>query len=314
MSPRTLHKPGFTLVELLVVIAIIGILIGLLLPAIQAARETGRRMQCMNNLKQWGLALNAYHNDYGTFPVGNVNPRNYFPDYDPRLPLDANGGWWGFQARLLPYIESNDIFKLCNFGYKGSCFDWVMSQPPSTNPATKIPACDKCPDDPRAGVVFRDPAGGDWACGSYPGVDGAAPWVPPPQGTPEQPRKTDGILLHSRVNRAIGLTQVTDGASHTLIMGERGISNLNYGWPYCGAGDGNNSGDGDNLLSTQNGLSAGVPDGRHDYHFWSYHPSLAQFVCADDSGHAISYDIDLPTFQALSTRAGNEIIQMPSGW
>ena len=126
MSRRSLHKPGFTLVELLVVIAIIGILIGLLLPAIQAARETGRRMQCLNNLKQWGLALNAYHNDYGSFPVGNVEP----PNYDK---LDWTGGWWGFQAKILPYIEANDIYKLCNFNYKGpapsmsACWDWMTS-------------------------------------------------------------------------------------------------------------------------------------------------------------------------------------------
>ena len=69
-------------------------------------------MQCLNNLKQWGLALNAYHNDYGSFPVGNVEP----PNYDK---LDWTGGWWGFQAKILPYIEANDIYKLCNFNYKG---------------------------------------------------------------------------------------------------------------------------------------------------------------------------------------------------
>jgi prepilin-type N-terminal cleavage/methylation domain-containing protein len=291
MSPRTFHRLGFTLVELLVVIAIIGILIGLLLPAIQAARETARRMQCLNKLKQWGLALNAYHNDYGAFPVGNVDPAGGW-----------TGGWWGFQARLLPYLEAKDIYKLCNFTYPGSCFNWIAIQPNDKNPAVMIPPCDKCPDDPKTKDIYHDSWAGDYGCGSYQGVDGTAPW----------PSKTDGILLHSKYNGAISLTKVTDGAAHTLIMGERGISNLLWGWPYCGAGGNpNGSGDGDNLLSTRDGLSYGTDDGNHDYHFWSYHPNLAQFICADGSGHVLSYDIDLATFQALSTRAGAEPVQMP---
>src|SRR6516165_1625984 len=111
MSQCSIRKPGFTLVELLVVIAIIGTLIALLLPAIQAARETGRRMTCLNNLKQWGVALNAYQEAHnGVFPVGNVEPPDFYG-------AKYSGGWWGFQARLLPYLEANDIYKLCERGY-----------------------------------------------------------------------------------------------------------------------------------------------------------------------------------------------------
>ncbi len=257
-------------------------------------------MTCLNNLKQWGLALSTYQEAHnGVYPVGNVLPNNY--------PLNWQGGWWGFQARLLPYLECNDIYKLCEpgFTYNGECFDFINVQPPALKPSARIPNCDKCPDDHLINSVIQNPQGliGDYACGSYLGVDGTAPW----------PTKTDGILLHSTYNDAITVSKVTDGLSHTLIMGERGVSQLLYGWPYCGAGDAMNSGDGDNLMSTQAGLSAGTDDGADDYHFWSYHPNLAKFICADGSGHVLSYDIDLPTFQGLSTRAGGEIVQLPDG-
>src|SRR5271165_76055 len=114
MSPRSCYKAGFTLVELLVVIAIISIPIALLLPAIQSARESGRRVTCLNNLKQWGLGLNAYLDaTNGTFPVGNVAPRSA---------ITGTGGWWGFQARILPHLESNNIYTLLapGFTYRGS--------------------------------------------------------------------------------------------------------------------------------------------------------------------------------------------------
>ncbi len=293
MSRRFLPKPGFTLVELLVVIAIIGTLIGLLLPAVNAARESGRRTQCLNNLKQDGLALHAFHGDFGTFPVGNFAPN----------PLDVyyTGGWWGFQARLLPYLESKDIYDLCNFTYRGACFDWIAIQPPGKNPAVMIPNCYKCPDDPLRDQIYHDPlGGGDYGCTNYLGVMGTSEFV------------NDGILLHRNDNIAISLTQVTDGASHSIIMGERGISDaLYYGWPYCGVGDEAATGNGDNLLTTQFGLSHGYPDGMHDYHFWSYHPNMAQFLWADGSAQPLTYDIDLSVFQALSTRAGGELVQLP---
>ncbi len=291
MSPRTCHKAGFTLVELLVVIAIIGTLIALLLPAIQSARETGRRTTCLNNLKQWGLALNTYQEAHnGVFPVGNVAPKNPL--------LSFEGGYWGFEARLLPYIECNNIYKLCEpgFNYTGinGCFDYVSTLSKGNDFALMIPPTDKCPDDLQAGLpdTLPGPGNGDgmYACGSYMGVMGTS-------GT-----ANDGILLHTRYSGAISLAKVTDGLSHTLIMGERGVSIEQFGWPYCGYGD-TGTGEGDNLLSTQLGLSPGLPDGNHDLHFWSYHPEMCQFITADGSGHVLSYDIDLPTLQALSTRA-----------
>src|SRR3954451_8551543 len=95
---------GFTLIELLVVIAIIAVLIGLLLPAVQAAREAARRAQCVNNLKQIGLALHNYHDTNGAFPIG--------------LSLDVATGTstnLSYQARLLPFMEQTTIANAINF-------------------------------------------------------------------------------------------------------------------------------------------------------------------------------------------------------
>ena len=79
--------------------------------------------------------------------------------------------------------------------------------------------------------------------------------------------------------------------------------------PIAASGDG--TGKGDNLLSTQFGLSPGTADGTHDYHFWSYHPNLAQFLWADGSAQPLTYDIDFSVLQALSTRAGGEMVELP---
>ena len=230
-------RRAFTLVELLVVIAIIGILIGLLLPAIQAARESGRRTQCLNNLKQCGVALLAYHDDHNAFPVGNVAPP----------PNGAGiGGWWGFQARILPYLESKNVYDLCNFTYNGPCWGWIGIQAAKNNsPATMVLDCCKCPDDPLRNALAHDPQYGNaYGCTNYLGVMGTTNTA------------GDGILLHGNYNSAISLAKVTDGSSHTIIMGERGISNNLYGWPYCGVGDAQETGCGDNLMATNLGLSS----------------------------------------------------------
>ncbi len=103
------HHRGFTLIELLVVIAIIAVLIALLLPAVQAAREAARRAQCVNNMKQLGLAIHNYHDVYQCLPFGKG------PDYmmiDPNAPVYAR---WSALSQILPYLEQTTLFNAINF-------------------------------------------------------------------------------------------------------------------------------------------------------------------------------------------------------
>src|SRR3954453_18720128 len=102
-----LRRPAFTLIELLVVIAIIAVLIALLLPAVQAAREAGRRIQCVNNLKQLGLALFSYEGSHRPFPPGYVSNHNEVGD--------DTGPGWAWAAMLLPQVEQVPVYSALNF-------------------------------------------------------------------------------------------------------------------------------------------------------------------------------------------------------
>ncbi len=274
-------RPAFTLVELLVVMAVIGVLVSLLLPGVQAAREAGRRIQCQNNLKQYGRALHGFHTAFGTFPIGNVPNR-----------------WWGFQAQLLPYLEAKQIYQMCNYSYSGDCFAACNAQAPAMDPGNRVLPLDRCPDDQNAGKIwYAFPGVGYHGCTNYMGSMGTSPSI------------GNGILFSGV--KPVKIASITDGTSHTIIMGERGIpDDLWEGWPYCGQGA-DSTGNGDNLLSTQQGLSSGTPDGSHDTHFWSYHLGMAMFLMADGSVRPLFYDIDFSVFQALSTRAGGEPVEVP---
>src|SRR5881227_3378700 len=108
-----MRRHGFTLIELLVVIAIIAVLIALLLPAVQAAREAARRSQCVNNLKQMGLALHNYHDTVGVFPPGYVSSQA--PGSKPILDGNDTGPGWAWGSMILPQLEQDPLFHAINF-------------------------------------------------------------------------------------------------------------------------------------------------------------------------------------------------------
>src|SRR5207248_1030749 len=121
---RDSRSRGFTLIELLVVIAIIAVLIALLLPAVQAAREAARRAQCVNNLKQIGIAMHNYHDVNGAFPMSNYSPNyvngtNVFPSRtvwtEPNAPGCCPFGSFSWAALVLNFAEGNTIFNATNF-------------------------------------------------------------------------------------------------------------------------------------------------------------------------------------------------------
>ena len=291
MFRRSCSGRGFTLIELLVVIAVIGLLIALLLPAVQAAREAARRVQCTNNLKQYGLALHAYHDVHQVFPIGNV--------------VDMG---WTFQSMLLPYLEQQNVYKLIDYRYQGNptdprgpCFQFSASLylSPSKDPGNRVLPVDICPSDPNSGRIWHVDAAywGFHGTTNYMGVIGTSSNV--------NYNTDNGILFYGS---SIGLRDVTDGTSDTIIMGERGNdASLYWGWCYCAFGQ-DGFGQGDNLLSTQQPFGPGLPDGNSDLHFWSYHPGGGMFLWTDGSVRFLSYNIAYSTYQAISTRAGGEVI------
>jgi len=270
-------RVGFTLVELLVVIAIIGILVALLMPAIQAAREASRRSTCSNNLKQWGLAIQMYHDTYGTIPTGVTVP-----------------GQWTFRAMLLQFVEQKDVWERIDFETGTHCFNasgFAGSDNPSDDP---VPIY-FCPSDPYSGEVFTSSSwSADYMPTEYMGVMGGRT-----QYTFSNALNADGAFY---INSKVRLAGFTDGTSNTFVMGERGIpDDLYWGWATCGATIY------DVFLSMRYGYSPGNDKGwTHVGHFWSYHPGGGHFLLADGATRHVSYDIDYNTLVGLATRSGGE--------
>lgn len=335
------RRRGFTLVELLVVIAIIGVMVGLLLPAVQAAREAARRMSCSNNMKQLGLALHNYHDTFQSFPLG--------------VRTGGNNGGWGtsFYVRLLPFVEQQPLWESWPFTERGTAAaPFAQSEGYGGgnanlrgNPVdirTLMISTFRCPSSP-----LDDFIGNDGMVASYSGIAGAVEATG--RFVPQRQRlccsccgHADGIssqlgmhsnngLLTGGLNHALKFRDATDGTSNVMIIGETsdwmirpngvkiGRGSSNHGWA-MGAGHnhritGVETGDGNWDGRWFNLTTVRYPIGTRTYTLpgvninqgpnnplISAHPGGVHILLADGSVRFMSNSTNLETLKVLADR------------
>jgi len=303
------REAGFTLIELLVVIAIIAILVSLLLPAVQQAREAARRTQCKNNLKQIGLAMHNYHDVYNVFPLGAYSA------IDDDMGYDDDG--YGWATMLLPYIEQTNLYNQLPMtwgdgtGYPGN---WGVHQRYFDLNGTIVPgsgqplAAFRCPSStlPEVTGPFSVP------CKDRPGspCSGLTTAISPPDyatGHATSDYKASagagnrGMFNKARDARGgaakgTKIRDVTDGTSNTIAIGEASYIRNTAQW---GVWIGPNNADEPVLFKTEapSFINAGttINDMAHavdDDCAFSFHTGGAQFLFADGSVHFVSENID----------------------
>jgi len=305
LHPRLRH--GFTLVELLVVIAIIGVLVALLLPAVQAAREAARRSQCTNNLKQVTLALHNYHDTNRKLPSAFYDTREH-----------------GIWVRLSPFMEQGAFFDRYNFntgalgGVNGTLVKEVTMQGLRC-PSGAINFCMISDTSRQANYTthyygIQGPVGTNSTTGTtYKRYDniGAAGGV-----------SSQGLftVCVSAYRDAIDFGGVTDGLSNTLAFGEiswndyQGYREFNYGVYWAASNDAA-------IMSTKDvswPINIGLQSTSTVYRgysrtgaYGSHHPGGANFALADGSVRFLSQTINMDTYLSLASRNGGEVITLP---
>jgi prepilin-type N-terminal cleavage/methylation domain-containing protein/prepilin-type processing-associated H-X9-DG protein len=214
ISPRTRsYRTGFTLVEVLVVIAIVGLMVALLLPAVQAARESSRRLHCAGNLKQLAMACHNYEDVHGTLPIGI--PRMY--DADPALNFFAESQ--SIFVSTLGQLDQQPLFNAVNFSRS------VFASANATILATGLEVL-WCPSDPSIRMeveypLFEDPFKEKIRFSSYAGCTGT--WYPDLSDFPDpmNSARTDQINGVFTANRGVSFAEITDGTSQTMLLSER---------------------------------------------------------------------------------------------
>jgi prepilin-type N-terminal cleavage/methylation domain-containing protein/prepilin-type processing-associated H-X9-DG protein len=327
------QRRAFTLIELLVVIAIIGILIALLLPAVQKIREAAARMQCTNNLKQIGLAVHNYHDSFNFVPPGyidgNANPTST-PDNDV-------GPGWGWAALLLPYVEQQNLFNQINLkqgivvGSNAAAAQTPLKiyQCPSDPYQQNFPVYDSTFSTPFATVAHSNYVGCNGWEECFNNAGGAGQGGGNDGLTGGLGQSGDGLFYR---NSRYRLTDVTDGLSNTIIIGERSGNHSPSTWtgavtggrcpawmasqppsPYSpppGPAYDNADFDEAFVLAHCNAThlpSADFPIFDPDT-FYSMHTGKgANFLFGDGSVHFLGSSINPITYQYLATIAGGEV-------
>jgi prepilin-type N-terminal cleavage/methylation domain-containing protein len=332
MKSKKIRPSGFTLIELLVVIAIIGVLIALLLPAVQQAREAARRTQCRNNLKQIGLALHNYLDAHNVFPQG-CTPRNSNPNAEHRPGLKMGlGNGWGWNTYVLPYLDSTNLYNTFNFEQP---FDNTYNLTQEANPPTTIYLCpsatvDRANSDP---IFSYDEINGiRIPTTHYYGVMGPIELDAANQYNDRYPYRLSqastnwdgfamGGILHylSRVQPG----HVTDGLSNTIMVGELSWNGNKNGFRNWAMGTRSNfAGSAKNVVFGINEVPwtddpaflAGTKYAGFTYRilggisFGSNHVGGAQFLLGDGSARFVSQNIELMLYRGLASRAGGEVL------
>jgi prepilin-type N-terminal cleavage/methylation domain-containing protein/prepilin-type processing-associated H-X9-DG protein len=296
-------RPAFTLIELLTVIAVIGVLVALLLPAVQAAREAARRVNCVNHQRQVGLAVHLYENVKGRLPPGRVGcddtgDKMVIAACPPGLPAVEKTGASGF-ILLLPFLEEPSLYQQLDIEHGGLWNRNVDNLYWYQDP-------DKYKGIKQSVKVFICPSEGAAALSTvyYP-VTAATSSYAFVQGTkgPDSPLhiakyENDGIFLYVVTRQ---LRQIRDGLSATLMVGEVLLSDTwesSNTWSYALV-------HADSLRTTRNPLNTppgrGIILQRQNGAFASNHPGGANFCLADGHVDFISDAIDLETYRAMST-------------
>jgi prepilin-type N-terminal cleavage/methylation domain-containing protein/prepilin-type processing-associated H-X9-DG protein len=292
-SMRT-TRSAFTLVELLVVIAIVGILIGLLLPAVQAARESARRTECTNNLRQIGLAMQMYADMCRVLPPGwmAVDPSTGQHDV-------AGQPGWACASAILPYLEQNNLAE-----------NQLRTDLPVTDPAndtarvTVLPGF-HCPSDGGNQWFELEAEDGSGplarlATTSYVGMFGTLELHECEEAAPGTQCYGDGVLFH---NSFVKLSDVGDGLSQTIFVGERSSRLGSSTWVGVVPG-------GEEAMQRVVGVADHPPNhptGHFD-DFSSGHWNGTNFLYGDGSVRFLSEDIDINVYKAMATRNGAELV------
>lgn len=280
MLSRPTHCRGFTLVELLVVIAIIGILVALLMPAVQAAREGARRMSCSNNLHQIGLALHNYHQTHRTFPPGTIEYRNAHRVVSRNPNAGLNFAW---SALILPFLEQSAVLNEIDYAYP---FD----APENAEIAAQTLPVYLCPTVPD-GYELRQGRG---PC-HYGGISGKQ--KPSLLGTLlyDVPTSSNGRLTGVKPARAVRAADILDGLTNTIMVAE---DSMNQDGQWISGG---------NVMEvayTVNDPAVAV----FDNEIRSYHPGGANSINADGSVRFLAETMTREIVAALSTRANGEVV------